>query len=778
MPPESDKEGLESTANERIGDPIVDRPDPKKIPYPRLELISGPQEGLVIALKKGEQVIGRSRRNAEIALDDTSVSRRHVQIAVEGSRVLLHDLGSRNGTFMNGERLESEGERELKHLDIVKIGIYIFGVAFQAFSADELAQLQTQAQALERRVKERPAPKAPKAPVVPPPPPPPVEEEVLIEEPVTPPPPEEKPAAERKNKIDIEDKNETLVAIDSEVSQLPDEPLDKRLRTIFIALCVLGVLIGGGFFALSLKNKKAAEQARPSVVPAVAPAFEAPPSEVPPTAPAPETATTPPATQPGLPPLAENGPETPSDPAPATPQNPAASGPEWVRPETNPADTARGFSVFVDVKSAPTAARIYFKDAFLGTTPLKAPIEVKAGQEYVISAEFELREINDRYQQKLTFKADPRQEVVPLVFNADIGAVKVQRLPRGVDFYLEGYYAYDKYRANPVRLDNISYGKPIYVPYGQYVVELRETTRVGSSQTYVKEIRYRREFDINADRREVELTISDRDLQFFPARVQSNPTGATVIVDGQKVGTTPFAGELPIGKHDLKLSREGFFEHVEPLDMRVNTPFELKVDLKTSKVGALIQQAMLDQRSGNFAAAINGLVEALKIESSSREKAQVYLMLGDSYLMMGNAGQAILQFERARSHPEMSLKASLGLARASHKTGNVQQSLTYVIEVLINAKEGEAVQAEAQALFKQLSPLKSVLFITTEPKGATVSLNGREIPQKTPVILSELTFGNYRIEITKPGFVSEQVRKNLKITEFAPVVVQLKPEKL
>ena len=40
-------------------------------------------------------------------IDHSLVSRRHARVSVEGDRALLEDLESRNGTFLNGRRVES-----------------------------------------------------------------------------------------------------------------------------------------------------------------------------------------------------------------------------------------------------------------------------------------------------------------------------------------------------------------------------------------------------------------------------------------------------------------------------------------------------------------------------------------------------------------------------------------------------------------------------------------------------------------------------------------------
>lgn len=68
--------------------------------------------------------IGRSRSNS-IVLDDMLVSRRHVVITADEEGLLLRDLGSRNGTFVNGRRVE---QTHLHEGDRIGIGASTFEV--------------------------------------------------------------------------------------------------------------------------------------------------------------------------------------------------------------------------------------------------------------------------------------------------------------------------------------------------------------------------------------------------------------------------------------------------------------------------------------------------------------------------------------------------------------------------------------------------------------------------------------------------------------------------
>src|SRR5262245_21482880 len=55
-------------------------------------------------LPQGDATIGRSG-TSEIKLHDDGVSRAHARIRADGKQLLLEDLNSRNGTFLNGKRL-------------------------------------------------------------------------------------------------------------------------------------------------------------------------------------------------------------------------------------------------------------------------------------------------------------------------------------------------------------------------------------------------------------------------------------------------------------------------------------------------------------------------------------------------------------------------------------------------------------------------------------------------------------------------------------------------
>jgi len=82
--------------------------------------VGGELNGTIFDLPPGEISIGRLPDN-NIALEFDGISRRHLKLVIneDGTQVELHDLGSRNGTFLNNAKCEKV---ILKKGDIIKLG--------------------------------------------------------------------------------------------------------------------------------------------------------------------------------------------------------------------------------------------------------------------------------------------------------------------------------------------------------------------------------------------------------------------------------------------------------------------------------------------------------------------------------------------------------------------------------------------------------------------------------------------------------------------------------
>ena len=73
----------------------------------------------IVPLAAGENVVGRDP-DCVVAIPSGLVSRQHARLVVDGDRVVLHDLGSKNGTLVGGRRVD--GSRELTDGDEIRIG--------------------------------------------------------------------------------------------------------------------------------------------------------------------------------------------------------------------------------------------------------------------------------------------------------------------------------------------------------------------------------------------------------------------------------------------------------------------------------------------------------------------------------------------------------------------------------------------------------------------------------------------------------------------------------
>jgi pSer/pThr/pTyr-binding forkhead associated (FHA) protein len=80
----------------------------------------GPKRGSRILLDQPVTTAGR-HPDSDIFLDDITVSRRHAEIALEGDRFVVRDVGSLNGTYVNRERIE---DRDLIDGDELQVGKY------------------------------------------------------------------------------------------------------------------------------------------------------------------------------------------------------------------------------------------------------------------------------------------------------------------------------------------------------------------------------------------------------------------------------------------------------------------------------------------------------------------------------------------------------------------------------------------------------------------------------------------------------------------------------
>jgi hypothetical protein len=124
------RSALRDLARDRGVAVVEDNPDargPSRLPdermlhaEPRLEVIAalGHEPGTVFDISAGA-TLGRSE-NSEIRVDDQFASASHARIFRRGGQMHLEDMGSTNGTYLNGRLLT--GPQRLRPADLIRIG--------------------------------------------------------------------------------------------------------------------------------------------------------------------------------------------------------------------------------------------------------------------------------------------------------------------------------------------------------------------------------------------------------------------------------------------------------------------------------------------------------------------------------------------------------------------------------------------------------------------------------------------------------------------------------
>ncbi len=108
--------GEETITGHRVAE-VLDLPPDKKY---SLAVLQGKASGQIFQVQRVKTVLGRS--DCDIVLDDPEASRQHATLEILGSRVVVTDLGSTNGTFVQGERIQNA---ELENHNEFRIGEHV-----------------------------------------------------------------------------------------------------------------------------------------------------------------------------------------------------------------------------------------------------------------------------------------------------------------------------------------------------------------------------------------------------------------------------------------------------------------------------------------------------------------------------------------------------------------------------------------------------------------------------------------------------------------------------
>jgi hypothetical protein len=123
----------------------------------RLIVRTGPNPGTVTDLTKEVNLIGRDVTN-DVVIGDAEVSRQHARVTRTPGGYVLEDLGSTNGTFVNGERLTTP--RVLNPGDLIALGETVT-LTFDAVAPEAAATVASSVAESPETAREAPQPQAP-----------------------------------------------------------------------------------------------------------------------------------------------------------------------------------------------------------------------------------------------------------------------------------------------------------------------------------------------------------------------------------------------------------------------------------------------------------------------------------------------------------------------------------------------------------------------------------------------------------------------------------------
>jgi predicted component of type VI protein secretion system len=128
----------------------------------RLVIRSGVDVGKEYILDKNEFIVGREQ-TADIIVSDPEISRRHARVFFQNNGYIIEDLGSTNGTFVNGQKIS--GPYLLRPGEVVNFGEHVSAL-FESVQVDPNATVVSSAAAPKAPIAGAPA----KAPLYTPPP--------------------------------------------------------------------------------------------------------------------------------------------------------------------------------------------------------------------------------------------------------------------------------------------------------------------------------------------------------------------------------------------------------------------------------------------------------------------------------------------------------------------------------------------------------------------------------------------------------------------------------
>src|SRR5437879_3219582 len=90
----------------------------------RLTVARGGSKGKTLKLRSAETLVGRGK-GCDVRIPSAAVSRRHCRLSVRDGYVLVEDLGSANGTYVNGAKVKKHAVRPGDRLEVGSLAFVV-----------------------------------------------------------------------------------------------------------------------------------------------------------------------------------------------------------------------------------------------------------------------------------------------------------------------------------------------------------------------------------------------------------------------------------------------------------------------------------------------------------------------------------------------------------------------------------------------------------------------------------------------------------------------------
>lgn len=234
------------------------------------------------------------------------------------------------------------------------------------------------------------------------------------------------------------------------------------------------------------------------------------------------------------------------------------------------------------------------------------------------------------------------------------------------------------------------------------------------------------------DPREVEVTINDRTPQLChmsmksnlaSLRIESTPAGAAVLLDGLDKGRTPcVVDDVLIGKHDLKLIKEGFKDYQDQISITQASVIPIAVKMEERLASIDVSSTPADAR-----VSVDGTYKG-------RTPLQIAGLRDGSY--------------------------KLAIEKPSYESTNV------VVEIkkMQDEKLDITLDKATGILVLNVTPVNANIFVDAELKGAS---------GEKPLEL-EMPPGSYKVEVTKPKHQSKSMKAQVEARKSTKVDIALR----